>query len=498
MNLAETYIDLNHPDVMFHFAVSLNQTGYSNEAAEKLEFLINNSNGFTNFNVAVDYFVDLLINNGQYNKARQFYSYIKEDDRDDEYYLKSSELYLALGDKQSAKEAIMHVVEKDNKTLEKLAFLQYETGDLEMAKYSFNLLKNRDSGNLNHYKMVGRIAFQQKEYLEAAENFKVVIDDLGEKPPVQEGLGQLAREDIISLYHIGNRPKAEALVKRFDKNLAQQDKDLIQLHEGIYYLDVDEKKAEKLFAKLTKPGEVENSIRYQAFFWRGVSNLKQEDLDAAEADFMVVLESGDQKLINQANMKLGTLNFSREKYQQSLKYYFDVIENDESGELALDAATNFAYVCKTIEEWQKAVAAYEIILERWGDSGLEANTLFDIAFCHFRDKRFPDALEMFRKALPILSDRELAAEAQYWIGESLYNMADYDKAIAEFLKVSYNYGDLVHWAATAELKAGEAYTKDEQTDKAIRIYERIISKYGEISQWGKEAQFRISSLKQGN
>lgn len=496
--LASAYLDLNQPQSLFHYAVTLDQTGKQQEAADKLEFLINNSEGFQDYNVAVNYYVDLLINNEQYQKAAKFYSYIAKADRDDAYYRKSSEIYLALSDKQAAKEALMNIVEKDNSTLEKLAYLQYETADLEMAKYSFNLLKDRDSGNLDHYKMLGRIAFEQEAYLESAENYKVVVDALGEKEPVEPEWKQIARENIIALYHIGNRPKAETLLKRFNKNLDQSDKNEIELHEGIYYLDIDAKKAEKTFNKLTKSGEVDNSIRYKAYFWRGVSHLKQEEMDAAEADFLVVLESGEQNLINQANLKLGTLNFSRENYEQSLQHYFEVIENDESGELALDAAKNFAFVCKTIEEWQKAVAAYEIILARWGDTGLEANTLFDIAFCHFRDKRYPDALEMFRQALPLLTERELAAESQYWIGEALFNMADYDKAIAEFLKVSYNYNDLVHWSATAELKAGEAYTKADQPDKAIRIYERIISKYGEISQWGKEAQFRISSLNQGN
>jgi TolA-binding protein len=496
--LASPYIDLNHPDALFHFAVTLDQTGEQDKAAAKLEFLINNSIRFRNYDTVVDYFVDLLISKGNLNKAAEYYFYIPEENRDDSFYLKLSEIYLAMDDKHKAKEAIMHIVEKDNATLEQLAFLQYETADLEMAKYSFTLLKNRDKSNMTFFEMLGRIAFEQEKYLECAENYKVLIDDWGESPPSEVPVSRIARENIISLYRISNRPKAETLTKKFKQHLNKQDNDQIQLNEGIYYLQIDEKNAEKSFNKLIKLENVSNRTRYQAYFWRGVSRIKLEKIDEAEADFLIVLESSEQELINQANMKLGTLNFSRENYQQALQHYYDVIENDETGKLALDAARNFAYVCKTIEEWQKAVAAYEIILERWGDSELEGNTLFDIAFCHFRDKRYPDAVEMFLAALQQLNDRELSAEAQYWIGEAWFNMADYDKAIAEFLKVSYNYSDYVQWAATAELKAGEAYSKAGEKDKAIRIYERVIDKYGEISQWGKEAQLRISSLKSGN
>jgi len=494
-DLAAGYIDLKYPDVIFHYAVTLDQTGESEQAVEKIKFLINNNDSFSNFNTAVEYLVDLLIKRGEFNQAAKYYAYLKEENRDDAYYLKLSEIYLEINDKMGAKEAIMHIVEKDEKTLEQLAYLQYETGDVEMAKYSFNLLKDRNANNLKYHEMLGRIAFEQELYLECAENYKIIVDALDEGYTSDEDLNRTILENIISLYRIGNRPKAEALTKRFKNILDQKAQDLIQLNEGIYYLDMDEKKAENIFGKLIKSTVSDRDLRYRAYFWRGVSRIKLNKMAEAEADFLVVLESDLQDLINQANMKLGTLNFSRENYQQALKYYYDVIENDDTGTLALDAATNFAFVCKTIEEWQKAVAAYEIILERWGDSELEGNTLFDIAFCHFRDKRYPDALEMFEESIPLLNNRELAAEAQYWIGESWFNMADYEKAITEFLKVSYNYSEFVHWSATSELKAGEAYTKAGEKDKAVRIYERIIQKYGKNSQWGKEAQFRISNLK---
>jgi len=496
--LAENYIDISQPDVLFHYSVTLDQTGNEANAQKKLEFLINNSDNFKNYNSAVEYYVELLIENGEFNKAANYYSYIKESDRNDTYYLKLSEIYLAQENKIKAKEALLHIVNKDDKTLESLALLQYETDDLEMAKYSYSLLKDRNNSNLKYYEMLGMIAYLQEKFLDCAENYKVVIDAIGEDPVIREGLERIVRENIISLYRIENRPKAELLGKRYKDILTDNDKNVIKLNEGIYYLEINEKKAEKIFGDLIKRSGIEPDLKYESYFWRGVSRLRLKKLDEAEADFTITLESSKQDLKNQADMKLGTLNFSKEKYQEALEHYYSVIENDETGKLALDAATNFAFVCKTIEEWQKAVAAYEIILERWSDAVLEGSTIFDIAFCHFRDKRYPDAIEMFNEALPLLTERELQAEAQYWISEAWFNMADYEKAVTEFLKVSYNYNDFVHWAATAELKAGEAYTQADDLDKAKRMYERIISKYGEISQWGKEAKLRLAVIGSGN
>jgi len=496
--LALPAIDLRYPDVIFHYAVTLDQTGEPVNALEKLEFLVNNSDSFPNFVPAVEYLVDLQIERDQYTKAAEFYSYIKEADRNDEYYKQLADILLITGERSEAKEAIMHIQDKDSETLEKLALLQYETDDLEMAKYSYSLLIDRDSSELRYYEMLGQINFLQEQYLESAENYKVVIDALGDPPAQREGLNRISLENIIALYRIGNRPKAETLKKRYKNHLNTVDLYKIRLNEGIYYLDIDAKKAEKIFSNLLKESDIASSNKYNAYFWRGVSRLKLKKQDEAEADFMVTLESSEQKLINQADMKLGTLNFSRENYQQALDHYYKVIVNDDTGELALDAANNFAYVCKTIEEWQKAVAAYEIILDRWGEQSLEGKTLFDIAFCHFRDRRYPDAIEMFSEAILLLEDKELAAEAQYWIGEAWFNMADYEKAITEFLKVSYNYNQFIQWSATAELKTGEAYAKDDKPEKARMIYERIITKFGEMSQWGQEAQRRLALLGTGN
>ncbi|MDY6915079.1 MAG: tetratricopeptide repeat protein, partial [Candidatus Cloacimonadota bacterium] len=171
----------------------------------------------------------------------------------------------------------------------------------------------------------------------------------------------------------------------------------------------------------------------------------------------------------------------------ALSHYYYVIQNDTDGDLAFDAAKNFAYVCKTIEEWQKAVEAYQIILERWGDAELEAQTIFDIAFCHFRDKKYEKAIQMFQQSMQILEDGELKAEAQYWLAESYFGMENYEKAVTEFLKVSYNYNDYLQWAALSELRAGQVYLEAGSIEKAKRLFNRIIDKYSASSDWGREA-----------
>ena len=492
--LADAYIDLKKTGVFFHYAVVLNETGSRQEAREKLAFLINNGGSFAGYENVITYFTGILRSLGDIQDAVRYQLMLPDDKRSDAFWLQLAEDYLALGDRENGKFALMHIVEKDYQTLFRLGMLQYETGELEMAKYTFGELAKQNKNDLKNFEILGSIAYQQENYLEVATQYRVIVDKLGDKFSNHEGIARIAKENIISLYRIDNRPKAETLTDRFRKILSDEEINEIELNRGIYQMNLDKKKAEKIFSTLISGKNLTAEVRIKAYFWRGLLRLEQQDLKGAENDFSTVANSTDQKMSNQAHLKLGTINFSNEKYRDALNHYYTVIQNDQDGALALDAARNFAFVCKTIEEWKKAIAAYEIILERWGDQKLEGETLFDIAFCHYRDRKYNHAAEMFSRAIPLLQNAELQAEAQYWIGESYFGMENFETAVTEFLKVGYNYAKYTQWAASAELKAGEAYVEMRNIERARHIYERIIERYGKFSQWGTEAQKRLANL----
>jgi len=492
--IADAYIDLKKTTVFFHYAVTLNETGNTQEAKNKLAFLINNGGTFAGYDSVIQYYTNILRSIGEYEQAVKYQLMLPEVNQTDEYWLKLANDYLIIADKENGKFALMHIVEKDYQTLFKLGMLQYETGEFEMAKYTFGELVKQNKSDLKNYQILGKIAYLQEEYLEAATQYKQIVNKLGDNFSGYEGISEIAKENIIALYRIENRPKAETLTDRFRKLLTDKEINEIELNRGIYQIDLDKKKAEKIFSKLIKGKNLSNDVRIKAYFWRGIVRLELKKLDEADADFTTVANSINSEMSNQAHLKLGTINFSKEKYREALDHYYAVIQNDEKGNLAFDAARNFAFVCKTIEEWDKAIAAYEIIIERWGDQKLEGITLFDIAFCHYRDKKYDDAAEMFGRSIPLLLDTELQAEAQYWIGESYFGMEEFEIAVAEFLKVGYNYSEYVHWAASAELKAGEAYVEMRNIDKARRMYDRIMERYGKTSQWGVEAQKRLRNL----
>ncbi|MBT3755678.1 MAG: tetratricopeptide repeat protein [Candidatus Cloacimonetes bacterium] len=492
--IADKYIKLDQPLTYFHYAVVLNEKGQKVKAKDKLAFLVNNAERFNEYSQVIKYFTKSLRESEDYASAIKYQLLLPEADRNDDIYKLIASDHEKLGNNEKAKKSLMHIVNKTEDDLTKLAHLQFTTNDLEMAKYTYGELTKKNKSVLKNFEMLGRINFIQENYLESAVNYKKVIDKLADSFSGYKNIREIAKENIIALYRIENRPKAETLAKKFKNHLNEVDKNEIEINRGIYYKKIDKKKAKSIFTKLLKKKNLSSDVMIDAYFWRGIVRLEKEELDKAEEDFSTVANSIDINMSNKAHLKLGTINFSKENFQKALSHYYKVIENDEDGKLAFDAARNFAYVCKTMKEWQKAIAAYQIILERWGDEGLEAKTVFDIAFCHFRDKKYSHAIEMFTRAIPLLEDKEAQAEAQYWIGESLFGMESYEDAVSELLKVGYNYPQFTQWAASAELKAGEAYQNSKEFDKATQIYERVISKYGKYSQWGTEASSRLLIL----
>jgi tetratricopeptide (TPR) repeat protein len=491
-------LQLSKPNTMFHYLSSKMEVAKKDtlpllknveflSAQKEMENLVNNVHDFSQYQAALSYLSASFRSTENRQKAIDYT--LRMADKKDKEYLLLSEDYLFLDNKEKAKEALLFVQEKNYEQLKQLAMLQFDTNDWSMAKYTFEQLIQRDKNDAENYRYLGHLDYLMEEYAKAIENLETFFTRKAANAPIERA----AKELVISLFQMKNRPRAESIWKQHKKDLSSSANHEIELFEAIYYKDIDSRKAIRSFAALIKDGE--ESIKMKAYFWRGSYQFGTKKPAEAKPDFEKVLQANDKELVNEANLKLGTIYFSEENYEKSLHHYYLVIQSDEKGELALSAAQNFAFVCKTIEEWQKAIEAYEIILARWGDETLQAKTLFDIAFCYYRDKKYDSAIEMFNQAIPVLQDREMEAEAQYWIAESFSGAEQFEKAITEFLKVSYNYSHFPQWAASAELRSGEIYLQIRQLERAIAIYERIISKYGRYSDWGKQAQERLNQMK---
>ncbi len=474
-------INLSKPIVMFHYLVTLYPKDRQT-AISKLKFLVNNTDFFKDKQNIYLFLAKALSETGEYETAVNYLLQIPEKFRDDNFYKLLSSYYYQLKDYENAKIAIMHIKNKNTELLKQLADLQIKTDDKQMAIYTLKQLSSKVKNKTEIYEKLGKLYFDTNDY-ENAVKYLSKYERLSSKKD-KDSILKL----IISYLKIKNRPKADIIKKRYKKIFDSNDKNLLLLNYGIYYLDIDEKASIKKFKSIIKSKTVDKELKYKAYFWRGVALLKQKKTEEALNDFLKAKNTSDKTLLLNVHLKLGTLYFSKEDYENALKNYMFVVNNGEKSKLAYDAAKNFAMVCKTTKDFDRAIETYNIILQRWDNNPkIKAQTLFDIGFSYFRDKKFPKAIEYFNQAIDLITDEGTKAEAQYWIGESYLGEDNYEKAITEFLKVYYNYPNQTRWAASAQLKAAEAYIKSGGLKKAEKLLNRIISKYGKSSMWGKQA-----------
>ncbi|MBW6515976.1 MAG: tetratricopeptide repeat protein [Candidatus Cloacimonetes bacterium] len=502
-NKIDSGITINRAEEMYRYAVSLINTGETTHGLNKLEFLVKNSSIFASKSSSIDIITDHYRTLDAYETVVTYMLMYPESERDRDYFVQLSHDYLQIGDRIRSKESLMHITDKDTPVLLNLAELHYQTGDLFMAELTYTeILKNQinKEDRLRAQSGLAHIYFTRENWREAINYYDPVINELGDNINIEQyqylDLVQISKESVISNYRVQNRPRADNIKQRF-QNILRTDNTVlaeIELNESIYQMTVNRSRAERGFSDIIRNHNLPENLRMRAYFWRGVNHLENKKTNEAKADFQNVLRTTDKELLSQAHLKLGTINFSEQQFQQALEHYHIVIQTDMTGNLAYDAAKNYAIVCKTIEDWQQAIEAYEIILERWGDGEEAGETLFNIAYCQFRDRKYLDAIRTFESALPLISDREMKAEAQYWIGESYFSMNQFDNAATEYLKVGYFYPEFVQWNAISELKLAEAYIRQGRYENARGVLNTVIEKYGRDSDWGKQALIYLEQI----
>jgi tol-pal system protein YbgF len=107
---------------------------------------------------------------------------------------------------------------------------------------------------------------------------------------------------------------------------------------------------------------------------------------------------------------------------------------------------------------------------------IDPESAYNAAYADYSAGRYPLAREAFRTYLQHYPDTEVADNAQYWIGETLYATGDFAGAITEFKLVAERYpkGDKV---PAALLKAGMASARLKNNDQAKTLYRQVIQKY---------------------
>ena len=114
-----------------------------------------------------------------------------------------------------------------------------------------------------------------------------------------------------------------------------------------------------------------------------------------------------------------------------------------------------------------------IIIE---DDRVMPKSLYDYALGLYNQKKYTESKEKFADFLNRFPEDALAANAQYWTGETYYALKDYRKALEAFLMVRSNYSKS-NKVPDAILKAGYSYNLLGERNEAITLLNGLVRNY---------------------
>ncbi|MDZ7369664.1 MAG: tetratricopeptide repeat protein [candidate division KSB1 bacterium] len=100
---------------------------------------------------------------------------------------------------------------------------------------------------------------------------------------------------------------------------------------------------------------------------------------------------------------------------------------------------------------------------------------YDEALRLYHNRRYKEAMAIFDELIRAGGDPSLVDNCQYWKGECLYGVADYEQALLEFQKV-FNYPGS-NKLDDAQLKIGLCYVRLGNMERAKKEFQKLLDNY---------------------
>ena len=150
-----------------------------------------------------------------------------------------------------------------------------------------------------------------------------------------------------------------------------------------------------------------------------------------------------------------------------------------------------AYFSLNLEE--KGFENFERLIDDYPHvKGLDAERL-KAGLVFQQHRKYDQAIMVLSHLVASSEESKIKAEAQYWIGECYQYMGNMERAVVEYLKVTYLYPSESMWALTARYMAAQSYQELGHYKEAISLYEKV-AKESQDKRKSEYARKRIEEL----
>jgi TolA-binding protein len=146
-----------------------------------------------------------------------------------------------------------------------------------------------------------------------------------------------------------------------------------------------------------------------------------------------------------------------------------------------------------MENYSQAETFFRNVIQGDWDQLTKHHARVGLARVALQQNNFGEASSVLNTVLNN-GEPEVAAEAQYLLGETYRLQGDCDQAVVEYLKTKYLYGSEEEWVVQSVYNAAECNVRLNQLDNARRLYRSIISDFPSDSTYAPMAQQRLEDL----
>ena len=113
------------------------------------------------------------------------------------------------------------------------------------------------------------------------------------------------------------------------------------------------------------------------------------------------------------------------------------------------------------------------------EADLETKEKYNIAFSHFKNRRFNEAVNLFQDITESEKDPKILSDSYYWLGESYFGMEQYGKAMEYFRKVGSAGSNSK--LDNAQAMIAECLIRSGQINDAKNAFKELIANFPESS-----------------
>ena len=383
--------------------------------------------------------------------------YSLSEDEKIEYYFKLGYSYFKQKEFDKAKVKFFEIIEKESEyqppAIYYYSHIAYTDKNYQTALVGFQKIENEAMFKSIVPYYITQIYYKQEKYDKVIEYAPVYIDSISSKRK-----SEFAKLIGDAYYYEKKYSDAIPYLMTFRKGVKTTRADNYQLGFA-YYRTEDYNNAVKYLGRVATK---KDALSQTAYYHMADAYLKVDEKDYARNAFRAASKMEfDDDITENALFNYAKLAYelSYNPYDEAIEAFHEYIEKYPKSSQVQEAYEFLILVYMTTKNYEDALASLERIKNKDDRMKVAYQTVtFNRAVELFHNGDFKEAINRFNDVKRYPIDKQMNAESIFWIGESYYNLKEYDDAISQYIEFRLEPGAaLTSVFHKADYNAGYAY-----------------------------------------